>query len=97
MQVMVSLAEVDSDAIWLILTRLSRGVQRAPPNPSPKLLGGWAVIHPAGLPSIAGTSPGTATVAAALLERVRRVAPSWEARLEDNARQKEPLSADLDS
>jgi len=88
-QLMVALSEVDSDAIWLILTRLSLGALTPPPNPGPKLLSSWAEVHPAGASPVPGSGPGTAAVAAALLQKVRKAAPSWEARLAEDARQKE--------
>jgi len=91
LQVMVSLAEVDSDAVWLILARLSRSVQPIPPNPASTLFGSWAGVHPVGSSPVAGTTLKTAAVAAALLEKVRKLDPSWEARLEADARQKESL------
>jgi hypothetical protein len=85
---MLSLAAVDSDAIWLILARLSRHVHPVIPNPATTLFGRWAEVHPAGSSPVAGTTPGTAAVAAVLLEKVRKLSPSWENRLEADAKEK---------
>lgn len=72
---MISLAEVDCDAVWAILAKLAwegRSLQppkgRAPPG-----CPAWAELFPKGPPQ----HSGTAKVAAALLEKVSHIRPAW--------------------
>lgn len=73
----MGLAEVDPDAVWVILARLAweGGAFKAPQPPAPHLLP-VADLFPANTVRPAKQKT-LATVAAALLEKVKRITPPW--------------------
>ena len=81
-QVLLRLADLDSDAVWLLLTRIAHsGTARpVPSNPRPEILRSWAEMYPRRSSGLATVMPaGSAAVAAALLEEVEKLKPSWHA------------------
>lgn len=83
---MVSLAEIDPDAVWLILARLAweGGAMKPPEVQIPKGLAPWSDLFPA--PSVRHLHPtATALVAAALLQKVNQITPPWLAEAAPNA------------
>ena len=78
---MLSLANVDSDAIWAILARLAwqGNMYKAPENPVPGLLPPCSTLFPQR--NLQSAHPkGLAPVAAALLEKVEQLPPSWQSK-----------------
>ena len=81
-QVLLRLADLDSDAVWLLLTRIAHsGTARpVPSNPRLEILRPWAEIYPRRSSGLATVIPaGSAAVAATLLEEVEKLKPSWHA------------------
>ena len=76
-QAMVGLAEVDPDAVWLILARLAweGGTFEAPRPDAPHLPPATDLFPPNTIRPARITA--LATVAAALIEKVNKITPPW--------------------
>ncbi|CAL5218647.1 g350 [Coccomyxa viridis] len=77
-QLLLSLAKLDADALWLLLFRLAQ--QESPANPCPRLLPSMQEIKPPQAKSGQTAARDVRAVAGKLLGQVSAIEPAWHAR-----------------